>query len=316
MDFNFFPLSTKNQDRAAHKAVKRVMAHKEFAQSYHAQPSVDPALVYKTFNDWAAAGKFSRFTRHALRKQLDVRSAGEFRDGISKSVAWLAANLQRHPKYALIVEIDDVGGTQAKSSTWLAGPVVAELRARGVRKPMLVIPYNGWLGNTYIDTAVSLGITAFVHVDDAIYSGSQKAVMMASLQAQLARAKSPPVDVFVAAAYSTRVGLQLVLHDWEKHVPRGQPKLLRVHVYAPREIRKRTMPLLSRLELAARGRRENAFRGGPTMTVLSHKVPNAVSFGPASLSSHLARHIEKPIYKRMQLPFFKPPAAQERRGYF
>ena len=293
-----------NYNKAAHKSIKRAIAHKEFRQSYHAQKNVDPALVYRAFDTWAASKKLSRFTRHALRSQIDVRSASEFRAGISKGVDWLAQHLRHHPRYAMIVEI---APKTAKSSTWLAGPVIAELRAKGLPKPTILIP--SWLPDKLVDTALSLGVTAFVHVDDAIYSGAQKASMLGALQAKLAHARVPrPVDVYIAAAYSTGLGTQRVLHEWEKFVDKGQRKLLRVHVFAPHEIKKRAMPLASRLEFAARGRLQNAFRGGPTMTVLSHKVPNTVSFGPGSLSDHLVKHIQKPVYKRIQLPIIQPPA--------
>ena len=297
-------------NRKLQAAIRSSMAHQPFRKTYYDQANMDPASVHKMVNEWAASKKYSAYSKQALRRQVNVRSAAEFRNGISQCVAWLAICLRNTPRYALLVEISHA----PKSSTWLAGPVVAELEAMGIPKPEAVIPCTegGVHAGSALQHAVDTGITAFVHVDDAIYSGSQKTFILETLQWHLSRYVPPmkPVDVYVAAAYSTRLGRDRVLRQWKQRV-RGQ-KLLRVHFFAARDLQKRSMPLRSKLELVMQGRARN-LTGGPTMTILSHKVPNAMSFGPASLSKYLTNRLNKPVYKGVNLPNMLPKPRS--RGY-
>jgi hypothetical protein len=270
------------------KLIHRALRNPALRRSFNSLGNVKRSTVYRTFNTWAKKRRMTAFTREALRKQLDIRRAGEFKRAITRCIAWLAKRLTT--KYAMIVEITR---TTAKSSTWLAGPVIEGLMTRyRIQGPSVIIPF---VDGTYVSArglkdALDAGITTFVHVDDAIYSGSQKGIMVRQLRAAVNKTSVKKARVLLAVPYTTDIGRQYIRRL------AGPP--LRLEFYAPYTIATRSLPWVSRVELLLRGDK-NISAGGPAMTVLPHKMPNSVSFGPSSLSYMLQARIPKPVYKKI-----------------
>ena len=272
------------------KLIKKALENPAFLQSFYSLKNVKEGSVYGTFDAWAKRRKMSKYTRDALKGQLDIRRADEFKAAISKCITWLTH--RRLKKYSMIVEISPA---TAKSSTWLAGPVIAGLKSHKIHAPYSIIPFTSGrlLSPSAVKEALDAGITTFVHVDDAIYSGSQKGILVRQLTTILRTRQIKHARLLIGVAYTTDLG--------RRYISRLTKAPLKLEFFAAHTIRTRKLPWVSRVELMLRGDK-NISVGGPAMTVLPHKMPNSVSFGPASLSKNLQSHIQKPVYKKFYLP--------------
>lgn len=266
--------------------IRRALRDPKFQRSFHALKNIRPSAIYSTFDSWAKRRKMTGYTRASLKQQMNIRRADEFKHAVMKCTHWLANhNLQR---YAMIIEITQ---TTAKSSTWLAGPVITGLQKLGIPGPTVIIPFadGRYLSVKAVKESIDAGITTFIHVDDAVYSGSQKGIMVRQLTSALRAAHVKRARMLIAVPYTTDLGRQ--------YVSRLIGRPLKLEFYAPHTIRTRKLPWVSRVELMLRGDK-NIQSGGPAMTVLPHKMPNYVSFGPATLSYALQAQIPKPVYKK------------------
>jgi hypothetical protein len=272
--------------RKPREMIRRALRDPKFQRSFHALKNVRPRAIYSAFDSWAKRRDMTGYTREALKQQMDIRRADEFKHAVGLCTHWLVNhNLQR---YAMIIEITQ---TTAKSSTWLAGPVITGLQKLGVPGPTVIIPFvdGRYLSVKAVKEAIDTGITTFVHVDDAVYSGSQKGIMVRQLTSALRAAHVKRARALIAVPYTTDLG--------RRYVSRLAARPLKLHFYAPHIIKTRTLPWVSRVELMLRGNK-NIRSGGPAMTILPHKMPNSVSFGPASLSYALQTRIPQPVYKK------------------
>ena len=282
------------------------MTHPEFLRAYNVMPEVDIQRVRASFDAWARKERLSKRTAETIWSQVDIRSAAEFKKGIAACVNWVAPRL-RGRKWALVAETD-TSARKAQSSAWLAGPVIRHLAARGIAPPSVIVPVEGGalVSTKHIDDALRRGITTFVHIDDAIYSGQQKGTLVDMFQRHLSRV-GRMAKLYIAAAYATEEGSEHVKSM--VHNNRVRPALashplapLQLHFFAPYVLRPAKLPDAVKAELARRRNRVLGmplWTGGPTTTILPFKVPNATSFTPMTLSYHLDTTLPQPIYKRI-----------------
>ena len=272
------------------RSVQRALASQELHNSYYQDRGMDKARIDSVFNEWALSKNLTESQKAAYKQQLNVREAREFRDGVHQCIIWLAHKLHnsRQNLYAMLVE----GETSTiKSSAWLAQPVIKTLGMYGIPPPAVIIPVR--LGEIksleYIRHARRFGITNYIHVDDAMYSGHQNEEIAISLRKKLAATAGgtgvPPQTshLYMATAYSTDVAY--------RRVNKQTSPELDVHVFASFKIPERKWFLNT-------GR---VNEGGPTSTILPHKIPDDVSFGPASLSNLLNSRMPEPAYRRIKL---------------
>ena len=277
---------TDNLNTQASRVIAAALKHQPFQDSYYTLKNLNTAAIHKGFDVWARAMKLSHAAAETYRAQIHIRKAQEFRGGVQQGVLWLAHKLhtlstrRRFKPYAMLVEVDKTAHT-AKSSAWLAGPVIQGLGVYGVPPPTVLIPVVGRKIQSlrYLREALRLGVTTFVHVDDAIYSGEQKHGMLAGLLSMLRQEKAPPSRMYLATAYATTDGLA--------HVEKATvPLVLDVSVFAALKIPIRTAPVNG--------------NGGPTMTILPHIVPDVKSFGPELLGNKLRSIAPQPPYKKFK----------------
>ena len=281
------------ETEAPHHAIKRAFKNPAFQKSFYDLKNLDTREVLGAFDRWADVRRLPRRTRRNLRDAIDVRRAAEFRDAVAKCAAWIAR--QRPAPYAMILEVAQSGA--AKSSLWLAGPAVRALMEAGIPPPAAVVPFvdGAALSVVSVRRALQQGVRTFVHVDDALYSGTQKGIMVRQLSETLDFDKVS-ARLLLAVAYVTDLGA--------RHVRQQRGPRLRLKMYAPHVLRVRRLPWVSRVELMLRGDRDvrrNIAKGGPTSSLLAHKVPDSLSFGPATLSYHLQAVLPKPVYKTIPL---------------
>ena len=264
--------------------IQKAIHSPEFKRSYYTLKNVKKENVYKAFDHWASSIDLPQATKNALRQQLNVRGSEEFKNAISKCIQWLADHKLK--RYSLIVEID---GHVAKSSTWLAGPVIEGLKKRKIPGPFNIIPFykGSKVSGSMVEKAVAAGVKTFVHVDDAIYSGSQKGILIKQLSNIVRNLKiGNYARLLIGAAYTTEVG--------KRYIESLVKPPLRLEFFAPHMIQ-------SRSPVSTSNKHKNIIKsGGPTMTILSHKVPNAISFGPGPLSMALENALPRPVYKSMK----------------
>jgi hypothetical protein len=269
------------------KDIHHLMSKDILLKSYHSLKNIKKNNVRSVFDTWAQKLELPRETKNALFKQLDVRGSAEFKNAISSCIQWLANH--KLNKYAMIVEMS---GEELKSSTWLAPPVIEGLKKLGIPGPSIIIPCNQRrLNQKAVKQALDDGIKTFIHVDDAVYSGWQKADMVEDLADTVKHLYYNGVRFLLAVAYSTKIGMKEI-KSREKHS-------LQLEIFSPITIpsRMRSFPSLSKKMS------DIIKNGGPTMTILPHKVPNHASFGPKSLSSNLAARLPKPVYKSKSFRF-------------
>jgi hypothetical protein len=283
--------------------VRAIMTHPEFLRAYNVMPEVNIKRVRASFDAWARKERLRKRTADSIWSQVDIRSAAEFKKGIAACVDWVAPRL-RGREWALVAETD-TSARKAKSSAWLAGPVIRHLAARGIAPPSVIVPVEGGalVSTKHIDDALSRGITTFVHIDDAIYSGQQKGSLVDMFQRHLSRV-GRMAKLYIAAAYATEEGSEFVKSMVQNN--RVWPALashplapLQLHFFAAYALRPAKLPDAVKAELARR--RNHLWTGGPTTTILPFKVPNATSFTPMTLSYHLDTTLPQPIYKRIPL---------------
>ena len=203
----------------ASRVIAAALKHQPFQDSYYTLKNLNTAAIHKGFDVWARAMKLSHAAAETYRAQIHIRKAQEFRGGVQQGVLWLAHKLhalstrRRFKPYAMLVEVDKTAHT-AKSSAWLAGPVIQGLDVYGVPPPTVLIPVVG----------------------RKIYSGEQKHGMLAGLLSMLRQEKAPPSRMYLATAYATTDGLA--------HVEKATaPSVLDVSVFAALKIPIRTAPV-------------------------------------------------------------------------
>lgn len=288
------PFIQPAKDRAAVKFLNSVLRSREMLNAYDALPNINRPAINTAFRAWATGQKLSADAQKTLHALLNVRSADEFFRFTRDGMAWIAREIGTRP-YALIAEVAS-GNTlhnslKAKSSAWLAAPLVRFLG----RPPAAIIPFHdgGWLAGDLVRTAVAQGILDFVHVDDAIYSGSQKAILVNEMGAL--RIRDVP-RLYIAAAYATQKGLAKV-----RARVATVAKWVHVALHASGTMNEPTAPPNILPELIGKGHTV-----GPTMSILPFKVPNEVSFGPSSLGAALGRAVPPPVYKRIHVSHYVP----------
>jgi hypothetical protein len=309
--------------------ITKALKNRSLLTAYNAMENFNRASVSKTFHAWATNTGLSMAARNALFKALNVQTKQQFVKHMTRVSRWIGKSIGRRP-YALVVEVgyvdfDNSTGSGrevavfAKSSVWLGGPLV---RALG-RMPDAIIPvYDGHMldyGRFYdlshiaVIRAITKGIRDFVHVDDALYSGAQKAQLVSQFITHVAdvkktfEGKNRPMHgthiprLFVAAAYSTRTAMTAIKRDIAtaatRAVRRGgssnnnKKPGARVSLYASSKIPKPTFSNAVEAELA-----QKELSAGPTMTTMPFKVPNALSFGPKGLGNALSQARGRPLY--------------------
>lgn len=324
----------------AEQFVHRIMKNARMLNTFETLQNVPLNKVYSAFDAWASQQKrLSQRTLRSLRSALDVRTVAEFKQGLASCVGWVARKLRymsEHrlngrnatlngnknwrfvPPYAMIVEVDP---KVAKSSAWLAGPVVRELaKTYKIPPPAVIVPFlrGSTLSFSHVKRAIDEGIRTFVHVDDAVYSGLQKSLMVANLESSLRILQNmgyaePAVALLIAVPYSTFPGRKYILSASNRMYRGGSAEsLVNTSVYAAHALHPPRLPWLAKLELG-KGRK----LPWPTMTLLPFKVPNRASFGPASLGNALTTALPRPVYKSTAVKFLgrAEPVGRRRKGF-
>lgn len=235
----------------------------------------------------------------AVKRALEYVSVAEFKQALQLCLAELARRVGTQ-RYALVIEHNL---NSAKSSAWLAGQVVAALG----RPAGYVTDEAGSIVRSLL-RAKRRGkpIGYVVHVDDAMYSGLQKASILQRLAYYLD--DLPPAEKKELGRFDVLVGAALTTPQALKAVRQGALQLRRhrigVRVFAPRRLKhvRSTLPAATRKRLAAKYRSL-----APTLALLPHKVPDYVSFGFGGLDEFLAKHLGSPAaawkapYKRTRV---------------
>ena len=314
-------------EAAAANFIARVMRNRRMLNAYNSMPEMNRALINSSFHTWANEHNLSPKARNELHMALNVRTRAEFMGYMKTIIDWVRDKVGDRP-YALIAEItntDLINGYTltnaeitngklprfvAKSSAWLAGPVVRELP----RKPDLLIPFYGDSKLSYLlmEKALKSGIRDFVHIDDAMYSGQQKATLITKMQqvflmstfehpeTKLSGRMKP--RLWLAVAFATQQSKNLIADTSQasRNLLGYQISALdifNIKLLAPGTIH---APKLAS-NTVKEELRDKRHVVGPTMTLLPFKVPNTVSFGPPSLSNALSKTVKKPVYKRIDI---------------
>lgn len=287
----------------AQQYANRALKNKQLLNSFDTLKNIRENRIRSQFNMWTNGESrhvLTPATRDALWSLIDVRSAADFRDHAGRAMAWLRNSVGDRP-YALLVEIGaDFGNfrpdtrrqfTKMKSSLWLAAPLV---RVFG-RPPAVVLPLlNGRVHPVLLKKALfQKNVKEFVHIDDTVYSGSQKADIVANFKAAI-RGLRPrfPVSLYIGAAYSSPMGEEKVLN-----AAGANSKNVQVHFYKSHTLTRRELETHINQELRNKGIN---LRTAPLSTIMPHKVPNMISFAPREFGELLERIVKDPPYKQLK----------------
>lgn len=180
--------------------------------------------------------------------------------------SWLRKKAGGQP-YALLIEANAQQKT-SKSSLWLAHRVIAAL---GPPVVTIEIAENSDIQtdrNPYV-RAVSAGARCIVHLNDAVYSGSQLYGILKQLGQYAAAQKKIRIPVYVAAAYATKLAQERL-----QRIKNTRNNFFRlVHVYYAYTLPENPLTKNNFKQFG------NRVRFAPTMSIMPHKVPDEVSFG-------------------------------------
>jgi hypothetical protein len=313
-------VSARN-NRAVSAYLKQLATNLTVKKSFDTLPNVNANRLRDHTFRWAKSKGLSDDLATEMAQKLDIKTAAEFRQHISTAVNRLVQSLKRSEggssrgwwwqgprepappqKFAIISELYYLNAPleiprsaprvmTMKSSAWLLSAVTERLLAHGLT-PAAHIAFQGGfaLSTQAMKDALASGVRTFIHIDDAIYSGSQKSTLVEGIGRVLASAKQHKykVRVIIGAAYSTAKGERRIRHA-------ANNAGVSLVLVAPGQLRE---PKFSPKLLRALANAGVPYRG-PTFTILPFKVPDYASFSPENLSKYLENATNKPVYKTM-----------------
>ena len=282
----------------AQKYALNALRKPEVTHSFNTLQNINHARIRTLYNLWAGPGgpkNLSPAAKNGLWSMINIRSASDFRRHAYRAITWLRRSVNGRP-YALLVEVGKTYGElrgkkwSMKSSLWLGGPLMRSFR----RAPAMVIPIvYGFVHPDFVKAALRQGIADFVHIDDTVYSGIQKAGIVTNFRGVVQKLRTRvSVRLFIAAAYTSLEGRRAVLEASTA----SSLKQLKVSFFASDILTRRELNNAVKQELIAKDVRHNS---APLSTIMPHKVPNTVSFGPSSFGMLLETMMPQPPYKRI-----------------
>ena len=256
-------------------------------RSFRALKNLDAGKVRAGARQFAKNAGLTNRETALLVEAINVRTAADFKEAIAIAVAHLKAKVRGRP-YALLVESRSRGGGGGggvKSSEWLAfqvvkvlgpptGIVLYDINSDKLGYKSTSGPSNTWANRTSdrkgLFAAVLDGAKCVVHLNDAIYSGTQLATLIdrydrdAYIQMDGGPFNRGP-PLFIAAGFGTA-------YAKAKHEGLA-------NVYFAKTIASRP----DVVNIVAPNMRDSHFyrnlNPARLLTILPHKVPNSVSFG-------------------------------------
>jgi hypothetical protein len=290
------------------KFVKSAMNSKRLLNTFDTLKNMNKSVIRSAVERWAMHGRpLSQRTYSEVEAALDVRTATQLKIGVRSCAKYLAAVIGGRP-YALVVEVGSefLGRHSVKSSLWLATPLIRELAKLGMDPPSMVIPYplKHGIFKTLVQDIVSKGIRDICHIDDALYSGQQKAGLVTDIERSLAPLgfTRQVVRVWIVAPFSTAEGRTRALQGSRKAYGllrrTFRNPVSRVNVFAPFILKTPAFTRTALLELRRRGNKLN----GKPMSIMPHKMPDGFSFYPHSLGTVLETVLPtRAIYRDFKL---------------
>jgi hypothetical protein len=317
------PSSGGRMDHDVWKALrmmKDMLSDPATLHSYNTMANINRKLVLNQWDVWTRGERISNRTRTEMAKMFTIKTRAQVHAAMNR-VTTFAKRWAAMEPYALIVEFEMKEGMRswtidrAKSSAWLAAPVI---RALG-RPPDVIIPFLiplDFASVVQIRAALNSGIRSFIHIDDAMYSGQQKQRLLAGLNVPLkeysntlhtidlqrrygggfARHLKKSVNnrilrtvrgekprLLMATAFSTDSALKLVRKAAKFN------KYMDVSVFVGESI---SVPSAIPLEIQQR----TNYQGVKPMTLLPFKVPNSESFVPWTFGTFLQKKLPLPPY--------------------
>lgn len=301
-----------NTNSALARSIRMIARNKRVAKTFNNLQNGDHTAVRRLTHEWALSIGLHKDLADELASKLDIKTAAEFQKNIQVVVDTISKRLSPLTPFAIISEAGipnpiynhyPVGKrpVKMKSSAWLSAVVERTLEKKGL-VPAAYIPFKRGetLARRPFFQALDSNIRTFVHVDDAIYSGAQKGLLvsdMSILLGEYARKFNHLLDVTLemGAAFSTHRGHQHVLQELQsfsldKYYTMKCNFVVGGWIMLPKFSKR----LIYALKLARVRYDENK-----PFTILPHKVPDEVSFSPGLLSNYIS-HTRTPAYKEIQ----------------